>query len=489
MQKKNLPPSAASLIESTRSIGYSLPAAVADIVDNSLAAESTIININYFPVSAPYIFIADNGRGMSFSELLNSMKYGSKNPLEERDTNDLGRYGLGLKTASLAQCQKLTVISKKDGVISACRWDLQYIREENNWSLLVLEEKEILQLPGFNYLQEIEHGTVVLWQELDRLISTGDYQRDVLGAKMEKVREHLRLVFHRFLTGKDTPFRVSIKFNGMELEPIDPFLTSKSTRAMADEKILVRDDQIVIVRPYILPHISNLTATELESLGGKDGLRKSQGFYVYRNKRLVVWGTWFRMMVKGDLSKLARIQVDIPNTLDDLWTLDIKKSIAIPPEEVQHNLRKIIDRIAEKSKQTWIFRGKKERNTQNVEPWQRLKTRHGGFLYQINHEHILIKNILSKHPDMTRPLYSLLTLIEERLPLNSLYIDMVQDEKIENNDEKKPEEILEKLKDILLLFPTENDKINAFKTFISIPPFSDFEEYINSKAKEDGFFL
>ena len=122
---------------------------------------------------------------------------------------------------------------------------------------------------------------------------------------------------------------------------------------------MIRGQQVV-VRPYILPHISKLSQKELKALGGKEGLRRQQGFYIYRNRRLLVWGTWFRLMRQGDLSKLARVQVDIPNSLDDLWTLDIKKSTATPPEEVKQNLAVVIAKISEGSKRTWTYRGKKE---------------------------------------------------------------------------------------------------------------------------------
>ena len=108
-----MPPYAPILMESTRSIGYSVEAAIADVIDNSIAAFATNVEVNFFPSSDPYICILDNGNGMTISELENAMQYGSKNPLDTRSENDLGRYGLGLKTASLSQCRKLTVISKK----------------------------------------------------------------------------------------------------------------------------------------------------------------------------------------------------------------------------------------------------------------------------------------------------------------------------------------------------------------------------------------
>ena len=130
MKTINLPPYAPTLMESTRAIGYSVEVAIADIIDNSIAALATNIEVNFFPSSDPYICILDNGTGMTIVELENAMQYGSKNPLDVRNENDLGRYGLGLKTASLSQCRKLTVISKKNDRISGCRWDLDYVKNK-----------------------------------------------------------------------------------------------------------------------------------------------------------------------------------------------------------------------------------------------------------------------------------------------------------------------------------------------------------------------
>ena len=483
MKTMVLPPSASSLMESIRSIGYSLEAAVADIVDNCIAADASNIDIRFLPINTPYIAIADDGYGMSSQELQAAMQYGSKNPLCMRAENDLGRYGLGLKTASLSQCQVLTVVSKKDNHVSCCRWNLHHIRKVNDWELLILGEDEISKLPCLDSLKDRSQGTLVIWQDLDRIFSSGDFQRDVLGAKMIKVREHLSLVFHRYLSGEPDLHKIQMTINSDKIFPIDPFLQRKSTKAMADESLFIRD-QKVTVRAYILPHISKLSKQDLDILGGKEGLRKSQGFYVYRKSRLVVWGTWFRMMVKGDLSKLARIQVDIPNSLDELWTLDIKKSTAIPPEEVQKNLRKIVKKIAEQSKLTWTFRGKKERKSEKNEIWNRIKTRDGGFLYQINRDHFLLKEIEQKAPEISLALETMFKLIEDRLPLNSLYVDLVQDEKIVNNDEVLPAEILKQLKNILSIFPSATEKNAVIACILDQPPFCNHQDYIRQHQKE-----
>ena len=242
-----------------------------------------------------------------------------------RDASDLGRYGLGLKTASLSQCRVLTVVSKQGNTVIGRRWDLDYVIETGTWSLLVLDEDDLEQVPHITDLKEQENGTLVVWQNLDRLLmGEVDYEKS-LGRKMDDVRQHLGLVFHRYLSGEAGIKRLEIFFNGVKIKAADPFLLKKSTQAMDTETLIIRGKKI-LVKPYILPHISKMTEEEKNQLCGKEGIRKQQGFYVYRNKRLLIWGTWFRMMRQGDLSKLARVMVDIPNDLDDLWTLDIKKS-------------------------------------------------------------------------------------------------------------------------------------------------------------------
>lgn len=359
MQVRETPPFAPVLMESTRAIGYSLEAAIADIIDNSIAAKAGKVQLSFFPVGDAYVSILDNGTGMDDAQMNIAMQYGSKSPTETRDSSDLGRYGLGLKTASLSQCRVLTVISKQGDQVIGRRWDLDYVIKTGAWSLLILDKEDFASVPHISDLYEQDSGTLVVWQNLDRLLmGEVDYEKS-LGRKMDEVRQHLELVFHRYLSGESGIKKLEILFNGVKLKAADPFLIKKSTQAMDTETLVIRGKRI-LVTPYILPHISKMTEEEKNQLGGKDGIRKRQGFYVYRNKRLLIWGTWFRMMRQGDLSKLARVMVDIPNDLDDLWTLDIKKSHAIPPAEVRNSLQTVIDRIADRSKRTWTFRGKKE---------------------------------------------------------------------------------------------------------------------------------
>lgn len=444
----DLPPYAPTLIESTRAIGYSLEAAVADIIDNSIAADAQNVDIFFFPIDGAYIAILDDGCGMNYEEINSAMQYGSKNPLAVRDAKDLGRFGLGLKTASLSQCRVLTVVSKQGEHIEARRWDIDHVTNSGAWSLLVLENDDCSRIPHMTDLLKCSSGTLIVWQNLDRL-KIGEIKfEESLGRKIDTVREHLALVYHRYLTGEAGLLKLTIRINGAKVRARDPFLSKKSVQAMDDEAIIIHGEKIII-RPYILPHLSKLSAEEVNELGGKEGLRRQQGFYIYRNKRLLVWGTWFRMMRQGEMSKLVRIRVDIPNVLDDLWTLDIKKSSAVPPAEVRANLRSIIDKMAEKSKRTWTYRGKRETSDNISHVWNRLKTRHGGYIYEINRDYPLIAEMVVTHPEIKAELSVIFRQIETGIPLNALYLDLTNDEKIENDNDIQLNEAIKMVKQIL----------------------------------------
>lgn len=245
MDTKKLPPYAPTLIESTRAIGYSLEAAVADIIDNSIAANADKVDIFFFSIDGAYIAVLDNGNGMNEEELDLAMQYGSKNPSEVRDTNDLVRFGLGLKTASLSQCRCLSVVTKQGDIVRGRCWDIDHVME--------------------------------VWQKLDRL-KAGEIKFElVLGRKIDDVREHLALVYHRYLSGENGIIKLKLSINNETVLPLDPFLKNKSIQPMDDE-VLVVHGQKIIVRPYILPHPSRMSPEEKKQLGGNDGLRKQQGF-------------------------------------------------------------------------------------------------------------------------------------------------------------------------------------------------------------------
>lgn len=478
MKTKTLPPYAPTLIESTRAIGYTLEAAIADIIDNSISASASCIDIFFFPIGDSYIAVLDNGYGMDTNTLETAMRYGSHNPNEKRATNDLGRFGLGLKTASLSQCRTLTVVSKQHNQIEACCWDIDHVIKANDWSLIILDsEEELESIPKIDELRKLECGTLVVWQNLDRLqIGELDFKRS-MGKKMDDVRTHLALVFHRYISGEHGIQKMLMRMNNTVVEPADPFLSKRNTQVMSDETIIVNGSKVV-VRPYILPHISDLTNEEILALGGKDGLRKSQGFYIYRNKRLLIWGTWFRMMRQAELSKLARVQIDIPNELDNLWTLDIKKSTAIPPEEVRNNLDSVIERLAEYSKRTWVFRGKKETHDSIVHVWQRFKGKQGGAYYTINRDHPLVEIFESLSPTGKRNLENLLRAIENEIPLSSLYLDLNSDKPVENETEITLQTTETLMQELLSQMPSDACKKELLDRLAVSQPFSHYPQII-----------
>jgi hypothetical protein len=190
------------------------------------------------------------------------------------------------------------------------------------------------------------------------------------------------------------------------------------------------------------------------------------------------------MMRQGDLSKLARIQVDIPNTLDGLWTLDIKKSSALPPAEVRKNLESIIEHIAERSKRTWTFRGKKEVDDKSVHIWNRMKNPYGGFYYEINRDHPMVRQIVGQSADVKSMLYVLLKQIEINLPLNQLYIDLNNDEQLTNDKEQNDKDIIAALRSMLVNQMSAEEKLAFLTAMETIDPFALHQDAVNKLKKE-----
>ena len=481
----NCPPYAPVLMESTRDIGYSIESAIADILDNSIAAKAKTIAIYFNCNPSPYIAIIDDGVGMKGDKLTEAMRYGSTNPVDERSSDDLGRYGLGLKTASLSQCRSLTVISKQGDSIEGRRWSLDHIQQTKMWSLEQLDDNEIKNQIEIEKMMGLTSGTMVLWKELDKL-KKGSLTFDrALEEKMESVQKHLELVFHRYLSG-DGVSKIQMFMNGNKLVPFDPFFVTKSTVVMDDEKIEIpgRAGKVVI-RPFVLPHPSKMTREELEKYGGKDGLRNLQGFYIYRNKRLLTWGTWFKLMKMDEFSKLARVRVDIPNSLDDLWTLDVKKSTAYPPEIVKIRLKQLVKTMSDGSRRTWTFRQRKEISNKVVHIWDKVETREG-VKYIVNMDHpslAAIKNTMDE--DSIKLLDNYLKIVQNNLPFNNLHMDLQSDVKIAQEKESDERTTVRILAKNLIREAVKNGSVqNTMDTFKILEPFMYYMEDVEEVYEE-----
>lgn len=449
MREIPLPPEATQLLESLRAIGYSVEAAIADLIDNSISAEASSVEIR-FPAGSPsHLAVLDDGRGMTSDELIKAMRHGSRAATESRSASDLGRFGLGLKTASLSQCRCLTVVSKRKGVLSACRWDLDFIAECKDWIVLQLEPSDIDALPYVEALKAKKSGTMALWTELDRLAAGDRGDGAVVSARMEAVRKHISLVFHRYLSGDVTEKALKLSINNTDVEPLDPFLISKKSSQKTPEETFYIEGVPIHLKGFTIPHISKLRPDEIEMAGGSEGLRRQQGFYVYRNFRLIVWGTWFRLMRQEELTKLTRVRVDIPNSLDHLWTLDIKKATASPPEQIREQLRALVPKLCEGSRGTQIYRAKVQ-TTGKIQPvWRREELRNGEIQYRIDREHVLVDSMLSSLEDVDRrAVLNLLRAVEESFPGEAFYNDRASERMGYSNPTPGDEETKAYLEDI-----------------------------------------
>jgi len=421
VRTREVPPHAAMLIESMRDIGYSLETALADIIDNSITAKARSIRLLADTTSAqPSLAIVDDGEGMSEDELLAAMRPGSRNPLDARDKEDLGRFGLGLKTASFSQCRKLTVASRKDGVTSCARWDLDKVAQTNQWLVELLDEPS--SVPWIDELGI--SGTLVVWEKLDRLVE-GDASdaRSAFVSRIDDASEHLELVFHRFLAGERGIKRIALELNGRALEPFDPFhSTHPATQAGPVEKIKSGGLEVE-VQAFTLPHHKK-DPEGWERFAGKAGYLKNQGFYVYRGKRLIIHGTWFGLARQKELTKLARVRIDMPNGMDADWKIDVKKASAQPPYHVRERLRRIIETIGATSRRVYTARGRRLASDSRLPVWQRRQ--HGNEIsYCLNPDHPAFVDFKNQLPDDLKSGFDrVLEIAASSMPVDALFADI-----------------------------------------------------------------
>jgi hypothetical protein len=415
-------PNASALIESLRDIGYSLESAVADIIDNSITANAAQVSIVTETYSdEPYIAIIDDGDGMTEEELVAAMRPGSKNPLATRDEQDLGRFGLGLKSASFSQCRRLTVVSRCSGKTSAAIWDLDDVAERNEWTIKLLDDFALI--PGADKIGK--NGTLVLWQRLDRL--TGGFSKnatrraEVINQRIAETERHLRLVFHRFMDGSK-PLVVSL--NGRRLRPLDPFVRKHPATITDPEELLTLPSGSVEIQSFTLPHHKQISKSDWEDIGGPEGHLKSQGFYLYRGKRLIVSGTWFGLCRQSELTKLSRVRIDISNNMDADWKVDVKKSSAQLPAIVRDRLKKVIERILAGSKRTYSTRGQKLVAHERLPMWHRVQA-DGQIRYRPNIEHPAFTDFAESLPQGSRRgFFNCIALVGASLPIETLHSDI-----------------------------------------------------------------
>lgn len=331
-------PSAARLTTSMRDIGYDFVTAIADLVDNSLAAGADQIRIDVtFEGKHSHVAIIDNGSGMDPQSATESLRFGSK---REYQPNELGRFGLGLKTASLSQCRRITVLSHRHRtpVTITRTLDLDHVIDTDSW---IITEGNLSEAASTlrGKLSE-QHGTIVLWEKLDRILpermESNGYGRRRLTKQAAKLRTHLAMVFHRFLDGSATGSPVEISINGETVEPWDPFARAEPGTEELPPKSFDLESQgtqgTVGLQRFILPpkkHFSSSGAFEAAS--GPLKWNRQQGIYIYRANRLIQAGGWNGMRAMDEHTKLARAAIDFTTDLDPLFNVNVAKMrISLP---------------------------------------------------------------------------------------------------------------------------------------------------------------
>jgi len=417
------PPNAAALMATARSFGnYDLGSALADLIDNSIDADASTVDVSFAPAGEDFsVRIRDDGRGMAPKELIEAMRPASSNPEADRLHTDLGRFGWGLKSASLSQARVLTVVSWQRDHIASATWDLDDLAD--GWQMNFLEGGEAQEL----LIRPIESptGTEVIWKNCDRVLeSSGSRSTSTLDDLNEKIshsQRHLSLVFHRYLSKKERG-SLEIVLQGNRLLPIDPFMSEHpATQGFKEEIFPVHGGDTVIIKPYIVPHFSKLTTEEKNLLGGDEGLIRNQGFYIYRNARLIIYGTWFRLVPHGELSQLLRIRVDLPdNTQDIEWKITLDKSDAQLPIVLRPLLKRIIEKLRIKSVSVHRKKGVVTGLKDSTPVWNRV-VHHGKVKYSINREHPILEALFEM--DQSDTFNSALKIIESYLPFESMVSD------------------------------------------------------------------
>jgi hypothetical protein len=430
---RSVPPSAAALVGSLRGVGYSLETAVADLLDNSISAGASTIDIHWeWNKGEPVASILDDGHGMSEERLIEAMRFGGIGPDAQRGEGDLGRFGLGLKTASFSQCRQLTAISKIEGKASAFTWDIDRIRPSGSgWD--VIEGDESFDGEPSKTLKKARHGTLIVWRKIDFGRKTDRPDHSTFMADLERLDDHLAMVFHRFL-GSDAR-KVSIRINGKRIQAWDPFLEKNDATIRNPEQPIPAPGGRVLVRGFVLPHRDRFrNATEYDNAAGPEGWTAQQGFYVYRQKRLLSAGGWLglggsRTWTRDESSRLARIRVDIPNTADHDWRIDIRKAIARPPDAVRKRLQGLAEDIRRKARDVFVHRGQYAPRTAEGPVSRVWQVNPAGskrrYVLRPDHELIsLLKDRLSS--DNYKLLQALLGLIERTVPVDRVWLDVTE---------------------------------------------------------------
>lgn len=410
IKSEDASPNPEYLIKSIAEQGYSLETSLADLMDNSISAKADKIEVLIDTDSEPFkLFLADNGQGMTEPELSKNMQFPSNSPEDSRLNSDLGRFGLGMKTASFSQTRKFTVLSKKEGEkkYHGRTWDVDFLKA-NGWKIIINSDEEVASLMyQYNQLSkdflkrfdDYAPNTIVIWDGLykfESYLKEGN-RKDALKREITEVTsDYLALVFHRFMEKDTDPLKIRI--NNTIVSPFNPFPEEeKDFRQIEPKQSSFRSD-VIKIEGFVLPSraISESKKGLTKWTTRHRGLMDMEGLYIYRADRIILFGGWNGIVKKAPRLQLARLRVEVGNSVDHLLHLNVAKSQIVVPHELRNAFEDYIQELKVEAEREYYNRGIRKfsgsKNQNHVQLFERSYSNKGSVL-EVNNNFPLVKNL------------------------------------------------------------------------------------------------
>jgi Histidine kinase-, DNA gyrase B-, and HSP90-like ATPase len=421
-------PDPAGLVASLSSLGYSLEAAIADLVDNSISANAKRVDVEFtWAGRESWVAVVDDGEGMTPPQLKTAMTVAARGPALARAANDLGRFGVGLKSASFSQSRQLSVASATEGNWTVRTWDLDLVENSSEWRLLRGADEDTIELIQ-KLVDQRSKGTVVIWRRLKgydshEIDGSDQATQKQFYAEATQTRAHLGMVFARFLSGTK---RLALQVSGTAVQPWDPFMRSHASVQRLPSEELPIGDSSVRVEAFVLPSTHRMSPELYMEAAGPRGWLGQQGFYVYRRDRLILAGDWLGLygLRREEKYNLARIAIDIPAETDVEWGVDVRKSSVVPPVPLRRHLSRLADNTRTKAAEVLRHRGQIAARTHGdplVFAWE-VRRRDGVVSCKINRQHPLVRAAVRGGEQSDAVIRALLRLLEETVPVTALRV-------------------------------------------------------------------
>jgi hypothetical protein len=354
--ENDVTPSAKRLTTSLRDIGYDFSTALADLIDNSISADATEVEIVIeHSGERSWLLIADDGKGMCRREVTEALRFGSR---RDYAADDLGRFGLGLKTAALSQAKRVTVMSRRalvNRTITTRTLDLDRISELDAWQIHEPEADTAVLRAASEFLDG-GPGTVVILEKLDRVfdgVNAGSgWGKRRLDKLADELCAYVGMVFHRFIEGtahRELPLTIVV--NGRKVEPWNPFAPDEpETQMLAARHFQLTGtdggNRSVTLQRFVLPSRSRFSSPEeFDRLSGPRKWNRQQGIYFYRADRMVQSGSWAGLRSIDEHTKFARAALNFPTALDESFRVNVAKMRAQIPSGLREMMIKPLNEL------------------------------------------------------------------------------------------------------------------------------------------------